>query len=387
MRPFKLVCALGLVGLLAGVLAGCGNDVPSGSVAKVGDATITKQEFDEWLATAAAIQAQGGPVAVPDPPSYSKCVAAKRKAAKGRKLSDETLRKQCRQRYDQMRSEVMQFLIQAEWIQQEAEERGVKVSDAEAKRTLEQQRKQAFPSDKAYREYIKQVGMSEQDLLFRVKLETLEQKLTKDATKGASKVSAADVERYFERNRQRFAQPERRDLLIVLTRTRAAAERAKRALEDGQSWKAVARRYSIDQASKAQGGKLPDVAEGQQERALDKAVFSARKGRVVGPVKTQFGWYLFEVTKVTPAKQGSLERSRATIRNVLRSEREQKALDEFVKGFREDHKDETNCADGYTVAECSNAPKQDTDTAGTTGAPRGQTEGSGQPAPEEPSSR
>ena len=67
---------------------------------------------------------------------------------------------------------------------------------------------------------------------------------------------------------------------MVLTKTKAQAEKAKRALEDGKSWKQVVKQYSIDEASKAQGGKLPGVAKGQQEKALDDAIFAARKGQV-----------------------------------------------------------------------------------------------------------
>ena len=66
-------------------------------------------------------------------------------------------------------------------------------------------------------------------------------------------------------------------------------------LEDGKSFKEVAKKYSIDEASKSQGGKLPAVAKGQQEKALDEAVFKAKKGELTGPVKTQFGYYVFEV--------------------------------------------------------------------------------------------
>ena len=99
------------------------------------------------------------------------------------------------------------------------------------------------------------------------------------------------------------------------------------------------------------------MSKGQQEKALDKAVFAAKKGELEGPVKTQFGYYVFEVSAVKAASQQTLEQAKETIRNLLRSQREQKALDEFVKDFREKYKDETNCADDYRVAECKNAPK------------------------------
>jgi hypothetical protein len=89
------------------------------------------------------------------------------------------------------------------------------------------------------------------------------------------------------------------------------------------------------------------------------------------------------VTKITPASQQSLEQSRDTIKNLLRSQRQQKALDAFIKDFREQYKDETNCADDYRVAECKNAPKKDTGT-GASQSNQPQQPQQPTPAPESP---
>jgi foldase protein PrsA len=372
----KIFCTLAVTGLGAAVVAGCGNDVPPNAVATVGDSVITQDEFDKWLKTASAGQtAPGGTSVAPDPPDFEKCVAAKKKqpVPKGQERpSNSQLKKQCEQEFDQLKTEVMQFLIQAEWVQQEAEAQGVKVTDQEIKRSFEDQKKQAFPNDKAYQQFLEQSGMTEADILFRVRLDQLQQKLTQKVTNDAKKVTDQDVEAYYEKNEKRFAQPERRDLLVVLTKTEAQANRAKRALEDGQSWKRVVKQYSIDEASKAQGGKQPAVTQGQQEKELDQAIFAARKGVLEGPIKTQFGWEVFEVEKITPASQQTLEESKETIRNLLRSQGQQKALDDFIKEFRENYKDDTDCADDYRVAECKNAPKESTETGPAGGAPGGQ---------------
>ena len=381
----KLLLPLAALAVGLAVLSGCGNDVPSGAVAKVGDATITQEEFDKWLSTAAKGNAQGGTAAVPDPPDYEKCVAAKAKTPvpKDQKQpTDDALKKQCKSEYDALKKEVMQFLIQAEWVQQEAADQDVKVSDKEIKQSLEDQKKQAFPTDKAYQEFLKTSGMTEEDILFRVKLDQLQQKLTQKVTEDAKKVSDADIEAYYEKNKKRFAQPDRRDLRVVLTKTEAKANQAKQALDSGQSFKKVVKQYSIDEASKSQGGLLPAVTEGQQEKAFDTAIFEAKKDQLEGPVKTQFGWYVFEVEKITPASQQSLEQSKETIKNLMRSQRQQKALDEFIKSFREDYKDQTDCADDYRVAECKNAPKDETDTGPASGGnPGAQPQQPAQPAP------
>src|SRR5215208_477215 len=165
-RAFKQsLFALLALALGATVLVGCGNDVPAGAVAKVGDSTITQDEFDKWLTIAVKGQGQGGTTAVPDPPDYEKCVAAKKKTPvpKGQKQpTDDALKKQCKTEFDNLKREVMQFLIQAEWVEQEAADRDVKITDKEIKTALEDQKKQAFPNDKQYKDFLANSGMTEQ---------------------------------------------------------------------------------------------------------------------------------------------------------------------------------------------------------------------------------
>jgi foldase protein PrsA len=370
-----VLCALVLPAL---VLAACGGDnVPGNAVAKVDDTLITKKSFDHWMQVA-AISSQGAAagnpnapreVQIPDAPEYTTCVATKKKTApqppKGQPApSDADFKAQCKQEYEGLRDQVMQLLIQNEWVTGEAEQQDIEVSDAEVRKQFEQQKKQSFPKEADYREFLKTSGFTEEDVLFRVRLEQLSNKLREKITKGKDKVSDAQVKAYYEKNKQRFAQPERRDLRIVLTKERGRAEAAKQALESGDSWKSVAKEYSIDQASKNQGGTLLAVAKGQQEPALDKAVFGAQKGQLTGPVKTQFGHYVFEVTKVTKPSQQTLQQASQTIKGILASENQQKALDTFIKDFQKEWKEKTNCRKGYVTQDCKNAPK----TTATTGA-------------------
>ena len=172
--------------------------------------------------------------------------------------------------------------------------------------------------------------MSEEDILFRVKLDALQQKLTQKVTEKATKVTDEDVQAYYDKNKKRFAQPERRDLTWCSPRTRPRPTRPRRRSRTARASKAVAKKYSIDEASKAQGGKLPDVAKGQQEKAFDEAIFKAKKGELEGPVKTQFGYYVFEVTKVTAGLA-------AVARAVQGDDQEPAALPAPAEGARQVH--------------------------------------------------
>ena len=352
--------ALGAFFVPAAIFAGCGG-VPGNAVATVDGNSIDKSDFDHWMAVAAKAGGQAGAVA-PKPPDFAACVNQKRKTtpapAKGQpKVTDAQLKAQCKQEYNSLRDQVLQLLISFKWIEGEAKAQNIKVTDKEVQASFDKQKKQAFPKAADFAKYLKDSGYTEADILRRVRLDTLSNKIRDKVTKGKDAVSDAQITDYYNKNKQRFAQPERRDLRIVLTKDKAKAEQAKKALESGQSFKSVAKKYSIDQASKAQGGKLPAVAKGQQEKALDTAIFAADKGKLVGPVKTQFGYYVFEVTNIDKASQQSLDQAKATIKQTLASQNQQKALDTFVKSFRKRWKAKTDCRDAYRTQDCKNAPK------------------------------
>jgi foldase protein PrsA len=316
-----------------------------------------------------AAKTSGQPNAsVPDSPEFTKCVEQKKKSLpkpkKGeQQTSDDQLKQQCKQEYEALRDQVMQLLTSFQWIEGEAEEQGIKVTDAEVKKSFEEQKKQSFPKEADYQKFLKDNGQTEQDILERVKLDLLSNKIRDKIIKGKDKVTDAQISDFYNKNKDRFAQPERRDLRIVLTKTEAKANEAKAALENGESWKSVAKKYSIDEASKAQGGKLPAQAKGTLEKALDQAVFSAKKGEIKGPVKTQFGWYVFEVDKITKATQQSLDQAKETIRQTLQSQNQQKALDKFVADFQKKWKDRTECSDDYMTQVCKGAKATPTPTA------------------------
>ena len=371
----------------AALLAGCGADVPTNGVAKIGDTVITKDQFNHWLNAAAhGSAAPGSNITVPDPPNFAKCVAnqAKQPVPKGaKKPTTAQLKTQCKQQYDALKQQVMQFLVSATWIQQEADKQGVKVSDKEVQKQFQDQKKQSFQKEDDYQKFLKNSGMTEADLLFRVKLDVISNDVRNKIIKGKDKVSDAQIASYYNKNKVRFAQPERRDLLVVLTRTKGKADAAKAALDGGQKWAAVAKKYSIDEASKAQGGKLPGVAKGQQEKAFDDAIFGAKKGATTGPIKTQFGYYVFQVTKVTAASQQTLDQTKETIRNLLKSQNQQKALNDFVKKFRTDYKKKTKCSKAYLIPDCSNSPKAKTPATPASGqAPQQTPQQAPQPTPQ-----
>jgi foldase protein PrsA len=364
--PKKLIHKLAVVTCVAALpalsIAACGG-VPGNAVATVDGEAIEKKTFDHWMQVAA--KSGGQPAeAMPQPPEFTACIDNKKKTlpkpAKGQpKVTDDQLKTQCEQEYEALRDQVLQLLISFEWIEGEAEQLDIEVTDEEVRKQFEEQKKASFPKEEDYKKFLADSGQTEEDIMLRVRLDVLSNKIREEITKGKDQVTDAEIEKYYNENKERFAQPERRDLSVVLTKTKGKADAARRELNNGGSFKSVAKEYSIDEASKAQGGKLLAVAKGQQEKALDDAVFSADKGELTGPIKTQFGYYVFKVDKVTDASQQTLEQSKTTIKQLLASQKQQKALDDFVKDFREEWKEKTECREGFVTQDCKNAPKEE----------------------------
>ena len=84
----------------------------------------------------------------------------------------------------------------------------------------------------------------------------------------------------------------------ILVADEQAAQDLKTRIEAGADFAAMAREHS-QCPSRAQGGDLGEFGPGQMVPEFDKVVFSAEVGRVQGPVQTQFGYHLIEITSRT----------------------------------------------------------------------------------------
>jgi foldase protein PrsA len=149
-------------------------------------------------------------------------------------------------------------------------------------------------------------------------------------------------------------------LVVPMFGVLGAALAAKAALARGESWRTVAKRWSVD--SSAQIGGAFAVVEGEQSPVLERAVFTAKRGQIVGPVKTPpeagaplANYYLFEVTGAHPGSQRSLAEVTAQIKLTLTQQLQQQAWAAFSSAYERRWRVRTLCAPGYVVAECRNS--------------------------------
>ena len=304
--------------------------VPSDAIAVVDDApdgTITKEQFDRALTQTAARQGINQVPAATDP------------------------------QYKALADAAQSDLLLSRWVLGEAEERGIEISDRQITDELEKVKSQQFGSEKAFQKFLDQSGFTLDEARQRIQLQLISSQIQQDVLPGTPDVSDQEVQDYYDANKAQFEQPENRDVRVILTKTAADANKAKAALGSSpspQTWQKVANQYSIDEATKSTGGLRQAVVAGQSDPTLDQQIFSSAQGALVGPFKTQTGYYVIEVEKITPGKTTPVSDATDQIRQTLVSARQQEAATNFQTDFREKWTDRTVCADGYVIDQCSN---------------------------------
>jgi foldase protein PrsA len=326
-----------------------------GAVAWVGNNPITKASLDHRI----AIDALANREPVPDPPTYTACIHIQATAAtptpgKGRHRPTNTqLKSRCQELYETLRQQALGFLISAQWLNGEATEDGLQVSEQEAKQQYQQVKSRLYPSEAALQRLLASTGQTVPDLLLQLKLNEISNQIRRKIAASVGSVTHADVARYYHENKSRFAVPERRDLEIIRTASKKEASQAEKAIRSGEGFASAVKHVKIVQPIGAEHGLLMGLTRHLfSEQELDTPIFTAKPNVLTGPVKTTLGYYLFEVKTIRPDYQRTLAQVTATIKRQLPAEMQQKALIAFIRAWRQKWLARTNCQAEYIVQKC-----------------------------------
>ncbi|WP_079415276.1 SurA N-terminal domain-containing protein [Thiomonas intermedia] len=171
--------------------------------------------------------------------------------------------------------------------------------------------------------------------------------LSADALAGQAHVTPEQIKAYYDANPNKFSTPaERRASHILITvpsdatpaqqdAAKAKAEAiAKQVKANPSEFAALARKDSQDPGSAEKGGDLGYFTADAMVKPFADAVFGMQKaGDIVGPIKTQFGYHIIELTGIKPGSQQSLEAAKPGIEKQLQQEAAQKQLSADVETF------------------------------------------------------
>lgn len=80
----------------------------------------------------------------------------------------------------------------------------------------------------------------------------------------------------------------------ILVRSEEKAKELAKKIQSGESFEELAKTNSVCPSGK-QCGDLGWFRRGMMVPEFEKAAFEGKKGSVVGPIKTQFGWHLIKI--------------------------------------------------------------------------------------------
>ncbi|HEX2292099.1 MAG TPA: peptidylprolyl isomerase [Gaiellaceae bacterium] len=328
-RVLSIVILALAVPLLAIACGGDGDSdsVPADSVAVVGDTAIPKSEFDDLITYAKrSYDAQKRPFPKVGTPEYV-----------------------------QLRDQAMRFLVQRTQFEVKADELDIDVSDEAVTKRIDQYVKERHGGDKKkFDAELKAQGLSPEQAedIIRANLvqEAIFNKVTKDV-----KVSDEDLKKYYDKNKAQYGTPETRKVRHVLVKQKAQADQLYEQLKGGGSWKAIAKKYSQDPASKNQGGEMT-ATKGQLVPQFEEMAFGLGNNGISKPVKTQYGWHVIQALGPVKKSQSTpYNQVKEAIRQQLLQENRNKEMEKWVADMRKDLNGETNYQVGYQPKETDEA--------------------------------
>src|SRR5215203_3840058 len=256
--------------------------------------------------------------------------------------------------------QIMPQLVGIEITKAYAQEHDITVSDKEVDQEIEKIKEQVgdqarssgqdLSDQKAYEQALKQNNITEeelrQDIRENLPVQKVQAKVSDDV-----EPTDEEIQKYYEKNKEaQFTTPEKVCVSHILFAKdqKEKAEDVKKQLEDGGDFAKLAKQYSQDPGSAEKGGDLGCLGKDETVPTFEEAAFGADEGEIVGPVKTQFGYHLLEVTEKKPQQTRPLSEVEPQIRSQLSSAQQSEAFSKWLDEQRK--KRDVQYLEGYKPA-------------------------------------
>ncbi len=252
------------------------------------------------------------------------------------------------ERRDEILRATLDRLITYTLLSQEAKSRKVVATDAEVEERLKQMQQQ-FPNEEAFKKALAERNMTIERLRSDTRNDLVISKMMDAEVSTTPGASDAEAKEFYEKNPDKFKQPEQVRASHILIRVDENADAAakqkalakaqallKRA-KAGEDFAALAKANSQD-GSAAQGGDLNYFGRGQMVPAFDEAAFKLKPGEISDIVTTQFGYHIIKVTDHKDASTVPLEQVADRVKQFLSGQKKQEKADQFIAGLKEKSK-------------------------------------------------
>jgi peptidyl-prolyl cis-trans isomerase SurA len=239
-----------------------------------------------------------------------------------------------------LRREVLDRLIDEHLVLQQANELKLSVSSEDVDRTIEQIKKDNGLSDAQLGEELRKAGQSMASYRQELKKQILRLRVINIAVGSKVSVSDNEVQSYYERHMKAgtniqvrashifIAIPEGADASTVLAKE-AAARKLMSRVQAGEDFATIAREFSEDPATRAEGGDLGYFGRDMLPKPIEEMVFAMNVGEVRGPVRADRG---FHVIKLVDKKQKDVK-PLGDVKEEIRAQLRQKEMERQTRNY------------------------------------------------------
>jgi peptidyl-prolyl cis-trans isomerase C len=144
-------------------------------------------------------------------------------------------------------------------------------------------------------------------------------------------VTDAALQKAYDEKFKEFAPQKEYSAAHILVEEEARANELKVELDGGSDFAELAKANSIDTGSGTNGGDLGWFGLGAMVKPFEDAVVAAEIGKVVGPVKSDFGWHLILVKETRLGEKPTLD----ALREELTADLQKQAIEAHIKTITE----------------------------------------------------
>ena len=176
---------------------------------------------------------------------------------------------------------------------------------------------------------------SRPDIAFQIKWQTMQILTQAYFEQNSAKwdMSEKAVRNYYETHKNEFYQAPASHARHILSQTEGDALNAALEVYRTKDFAKAASEYSRDPNSAKNGGDLGWVEKGMMVAPVEAAIEGASIGSLVGPVKSDYGWHIIEVTERRPGKQLNFEESAEMVVQALQKHYFENELKELQAKF------------------------------------------------------
>ena len=159
-------------------------------------------------------------------------------------------------------------------------------------------------------------------------------------------VSDDEINDYYKQNLKNYQTPQQRRASHILIKADKSASAADKAAAKAKAeevlalvkkqpgdFAQLAKQYSEDEGSKAQGGDLDYFGKGVMLKPFEDAAFSLKQDEISGLIETDFGYHIIRVTGIKPAGQKTLDEVKVAISEEIKKQKANKKFSELAETF------------------------------------------------------